>query len=350
MVADGLITPEQAQISMIERTGPEFDQARERVKTELAMRVPGAAAIMAGLTADNFIQGVTRAAQTAPASLFGSGLLPSGELEYRGLKQEWNEAWKLKDVGDDKAIVRFFDEHPEYSAYLAKGKEPEERLRTFLVGQIWDGYMSLGATDKKTVTSEMGEEFERSFLDTETRSYDTLDVETLAQWAQMLSKRIPEVPATAGATAQPAAPIQMYDREVVRITDKYFNDRKAMFPDYYAAQTQYYNIPYTDKSGRLAFLAKNPEYAAYRKWQKKYYDKWPELIPIFNSQAFKNIDTSSWPPGLVDYVELYAYAGEKLPKGARKAIEQVWIMEGRPMDDFQEWLDVEVVPGLLYGE
>jgi hypothetical protein len=349
MVADGVLTPDQAQTAMMERTGAIFDQARERVKYEMAMRVPISAALMAGLTADNFTQGIARAAATAPASAFGSGLLPSGELEYRGLKQEWNEAWKRKDGGDDKAITKFFEDHPEYEAYLAKGKTPDERIRGFLVGKIWDGYMALGPTDKKQFSAEAGDTFKQSFLDTETRSYDTLQVDQLAQWAQMLKQPVPATPATAATLAAPPASVPMIPADVTAITDKYFTDRTAKFPNYYAAQQQYYNIPYTDKSGRLAFLRKNPEYDEYRKWQQAYYKKYPDLVPVFNGKVFKRIDTSSWPPALEDYVTLYAYTGDKLPKGAMSALTQVWIMEGKPYGDVQSWLDSDVAPALMYG-
>ena len=349
MVADGLISSDEAQQAMIERTGANFDTARERVKMELAMRVPTASALLSGLTADNFVQGVARMAMTAPVSLFGAGLLPSGELDYRGLKSEWNEAWKRKDAGDDKAITAFFDDHPEYEAYLSKGKEPEERLRGYLVGQIWDGYMGLGTTDRKQATAEMGDEFQRDFLSTETRSYEGIDIEQLAAWAQMLNKNVPNTTSTAPAIAAPAPKINYYDPEITRITDKFFNDRTRMFPDYYVKQNGYYNIPESDKSGRYKYLAQNPELKQYWDWKKAYEKKYPELVPIIKGQVFKQLDTSAWPPALLDYVTVYAYTGEKLPKGAYKALEQVWLSEGKPLGSVDAWLSSDVAPALLYG-
>lgn len=349
MVADGKISTQEAQMAMMERTGANFDAARERVKYELAMRVPTAAALMAGLTADNFGQGVARMAMTSPVSLFGAGLLPSGELEYRGLKQEWNEAWKKKDMGDDKAITAFFEEHPEYEAYLAKGKEPEERLRGYLVGQIWDGYMELGTTDRKSATAEFGAEFRQSFLDSETRSYEGIDIEQLAQWAQMLNRQIPNTEQTAPAIQNPAPQIDYYAPEITQVTDQFFGDRSEKFPNYFNEQTAYFNIPESDKSGRFAYLAKHPQLKEYWDWKKGWEKSYPELTPIFKNQVFKRVDTSAWPPSLVDYVEYYAYTGEKLPKGAWKALEQVWIGEGMPMGDLSAWLNSEVAPAFLYG-
>jgi hypothetical protein len=303
---------------------------------------------MAGLTADNFVQGVSQAIMTAPVSLFGAGLLPEGELEFRGLKQEWNDAWKMKDAGDDKAITAFFDEHPEYEAYLAKGKKPEERLRSFLVGSIWDSYMALGATDRKAFTADAGEIFKQSFLDTETRSYDALDINQLVAWNQMLGSEIPKTDATAAGIADPAAAVQPFDPAISEITDAYYKDRAELYPKYYEEQAAYFLIPEADKSRRLAYLTKHPDLKKYWDWNKAWKEDNPDLVDIANNKVFKRIDVAGWPQGLVDYVTNYAYTGERLPQGAMKALTQQWIKEGRPYGDVKAWLDAQVAPAMLY--
>jgi len=343
MVVEGVLSAEQAQLAMIERQGEFFEQARERVKLELAMRVPTMGTLYAGLH-----EGPVAGAQAFMPSLFGSGLLPQGELEYRGLKQEWNEAWKRADMGDDKAVPEFFDEHPEYEAYLAKNKEPDERLRTFLVNQVKDGYYALGETNRKQAASEMGELFRQSFLDKETSSYDaqvSLSIDTLTTWAQMLNKAVPKVPETQAARAQPRT-LNLYDPNVTAITDEFFQQRNKYFPNWYEEQQGYYAVP---RSQRASYLREHPNYAEFRKWQDRWYDNYPSLVPVFKSQVFKQIDTSTWPPMLANYVAMYAFTNEPLPPGAKKALEQIWIMEGRPYDDFKVWLTSQVVPAFLYG-
>ena len=346
MVAEGLITSEDAQIAMIERKGDLFDQARERVKMELAMRVPLMGATYAGLNSDNFFSGLGNFIKALPPSLFGAGLLPEGELKYRGLKQEWNDAWKLRDAGDQQAITRFFDEHPEYEAYLAKGKEPEERLRSFLVGQIWDGYMGLGTTDRKTATAELGDEFKQSFLDSETRSYDTISIETLTQWAQMVNKKVPNTPQTLPAIQNPRT-VDYLPQQITKVTDQYFEQRNRLYPQYYELQSQYYNLP---KSERRAFLIANPQLKEYWDWNRQWKARYPELEPVFNGQVFKRVDTETWNPLLVQYVADYAYSGTPLGPGAYKALEQIWINEGQPRGDFESWLKNDVAPSFLYGQ
>jgi hypothetical protein len=341
MVAEGLITSEQAQIAMIERQGQLFDEAKQRVELELAMRVPLAGTIYAGLH-----EGPAAGAQAFLPSLFGAGLLPEGELKFRGLKDEWNAAWKMKDAGDDEAINRFFEEHPEYEAYLAKGKPPEERLKSFLIGQIWDGYMALGDTDRKQATAAMGDLFKQAFLNSETRSYDTLDVNTLTTWAQMLNMMLPKTEETLSAI-QSAPKINFYPQEVSAITDRFFQERKQLYPNDYMLEQGYYSLP---PSKRAEYLLRFPQYKEFREWRKGYYNRYPELVPVFKGQVFKTVDTSQWPDGLEYFVQNYAYTGEDLPEGAYKALEQMWIREGRPMGDLQTWLDSQVAPAMLYQQ
>lgn len=209
--------------------------------------------------------------------------------------------------------------------------------------------MGLGTTDRKQATAEMGDEFQRDFLSTETRSYEGIDIEQLAAWAQMLNRSVPNTASTAPAIAAPKPQIDYYDPEITRITDKFFNDRTRMFPDYYVKQNAYYNIPESDKSGRYKYLAQNPELKQYWDWKKAYEKKYPELVPIIKGQVFKQIDTSAWPPALLDYVTIYAYTGQRLPKGAYKALEQVWLSEGKPLGSVDAWLSSDVAPALLYG-
>ena len=349
MVAEGLITSEQASQAMIEQQGELWLQATERVKMELAMRVPTAAAIYAGLHKEDGQAGLNPMgfAQAILPSLFGSGLLPQGELEYRGLKEEWNQVWKEYDAGNTKAVNQFFEKHPEYEAYLAKGKTNEELMRSFLVGQVWDGYMSLGSTNQKQARTQMGELFQQAFLDKETRSYEAIDIETLTQWAQMLKMQTPTAQQGQPINTPPVPEMKLYDKNTTRITDEFFNQRTRYFPNYYELEQEYYNLP---RGQRASYLLKNPELKEYWGFRDKWYKTYPDLEPIFRGQVFKRVDTSTWPAGLVDSVTLYAYGAGKLGRGAAKALEQQWILAGRPYGNLDTWLKSQVVPAMLYGE
>jgi hypothetical protein len=347
MVAEGKISPEDAQIAMIEKTGPIWDEAKQRVDMELALRVP-----LAGVTYAALQEGPLAGAQAAVPSLFGASLLPAGELEYRGLKDEWNEAWKLADAGDTKAVQRFFDNYPEYEAWLAKNKDDGELLKSFLIGQIWDAYMELGDTNQKQARAELGEGFRQSFLDKETRSYETLDVNQLVEWARLLGAKTPSV---AGATPPPTSSklgeedpkLQLYPEQVTGITDQFFEQRRNYYPNYYEQQSAYYALP---KSDRMNYLAENPDYAEYRRWKDRWYKSYPQFVPIFNGDAFDRVDTSGWMPGLEDAVREAAMSGGRLGQGARAALMNEWLLAGQPMNDFDTWVKSAVLPGMMYGD
>src|SRR3990167_4678215 len=97
------------------------------------------------------------------SSLFPAGLFPSGELKLRGLKAEYDAAGDRFNAGDEDAINKFFDDYPEYETRLALFDEPEERLRQFLVSEIWDRYTQLEPQNKGRAADLLGEEFEQSF-------------------------------------------------------------------------------------------------------------------------------------------------------------------------------------------
>lgn len=338
MVADGLLTAEEAEKVMLEKTGPAWEEATQRVQMELAMRVP-----LAGLTYNAVRGDVKGAMQAALPGLFGSGLLPAGELKYRGLKGEWDAAWKLYDAGNTKAVTEFFDEHPEYEAYLAKGKDDKDLLRSFLVGQIWDAYMELGKTDQKQARADMGQVFQDAFLNKETRSYDTIETAQLVAWARMLKGTVPQTPDTAAALQQEQAPLEFMPPEVTGITDRFFNERAENFPDYFSLQSTYYNLP---RSERSKFLLRFPQLREYWKWKEAWYDKYPDLKPIFNGDAFDRIDTTGWSPMLVDMVQYYALTGDRLPDGAYSLMRLEWVKQGQPLGDFQAWLESVVAPAM----
>jgi len=211
----------------------------------------------------------------------------------------------------------------------------------------------LGPTNQKQAKAEMGEEFATAFLNKETRSYESIDTETLTQWAQMLNKMVPSQYTTAASTTPTiTAPLSadkrldLYDPGVTRITDEFFTQRTNNYGNYYELEQGYYALP---KSQRGSYLLKNPDLKEYWDWKKKWFKTYPDLVPILKGQVFKRVDTSGWAPGLEFYVQSYAFGGDRLPKGAYKALEQVWIMEGRPMDDLDTWLNSTVVPAMLYG-
>ena len=300
------------------------------------LKVPGLAPLAGlarGATWDKVLGAVV-------PSMFPGGLLPPGEMEYKGLKQEYGLAWEAYERGNKKAISDFFDEHPEYQARLALRRDPQERLTQFLKSEIWDAYTTLGPTDRKQAAAYMGTDFQ-DFLDSD--SGVEFSVDQLALWAKMLKGMVPETPKTKPIIEGQTPGIAYYSPEVTQITDQYFTERKEKFPRYYALQSTYYSLP---KAKRKQFLLRFPELQSYFDWSKKWKDDYPELKPLFSGEVFRRVDTSSWPATLEYMVQLSALTGDELPSGAQSLMMQIWEEEGRPYDNFETWLETQVYPSM----
>ncbi len=345
MAAEGLITAEQARIAILERNGPIYDQAMQRVQYEMMVKTPGMVALSAFANMLGGKAGPMDVINSIGPSLTSGALLPAGELEFRGQKQEWNAAWAAYDKGNNKAIDDFFNKYPEYKARLLATMRgtPEEKVRNFLIDSIWNGYMSLGPTDQRQAKAALGPEFDRAFLSRETRSYESVNTETLTTWAQMLHQQVPQTPETAPTLQRKIPQIQYISPAVADLTDQFFKTRSEKFPNYYSLQQTYYSLP---KSERARFLLNFPEYARYRAWRDSWYKNHPDLKPILSGEAFRAIDTSAWPPALKQTMQMYALTGDRLPSGLSRMMRQVWLQQGEPYGDFNIWMNTEVLPGL----
>jgi len=336
MAAEGTATPEQIQMAMIERKGELYDKAEQRVREELMLRIPGMAPLYGlahGASFDKVVGSLI-------PSLFPGGLVPPAEMEYKGLKNEYNQAWKQYEAGNKDAISTFFDEHPEYQARLALRRDPQERIEQFLKSQIWDVYGQLETTDRKSATAQM--EGFAEFLDAEPGQ--SFSVEQLAQWAQQLGALIPQVEQTMPAFENPAPRINYFAPEITKVTDQFFEERKTLHPDYWKYQNEYYAL--ATKAEKRTYLMSHPQLGAYWDWKDKWYNRYPDYVPVFNGEVFKNVDTRDYPPMLVQMIQMYALTGEEIPTATRPLLEMAWIEAGRPYDNLDTWIDKDLIPSV----
>jgi len=374
MVADGEVSAQDAELAMMQRTGPAFDAAMQRVKLELAMKVPGAATTYALLHGAS----VQQIAASIPVSLFSAAILPAGELKFRGLTDKWNAAWDKYNAGDTTAINQFFTDHPEYEAYLARKKTPDERLRNFLVGQIWDSYMALSKADKHMVQAQIGNLFQQTFLDSNTRDYTALDVDTLATWARYLNGIVPQVPATKAVTdisqAQFTTPTLMPETLDVGLK-AWEAERDSRFPGILDIQSMYYSLP---TSQRDAFKVNFPQYNQYLNWRKTYIASHPTLRPFIDSYYAQDIlsgktqasqetlsllklyysqDYQDPLYGAADYLkdaspilweQLFDYQllHQRPSDAAMTELRTIWEAAGKPAGTLQSFLDDIIMPTL----
>ena len=394
MVVDGLISVEQAEQAMLERKGEIYDQARERVEMELAMRIPGAAGTYAALN-----EGLAAGASAMLPSLLGGQILPAGELEYRGQAPEWYQALKMADQlfedlgGDQQAIddhikehpgddfiTNFFNKYPEYEAYLAKGKDEKTLLRNFLIGQIWDNYMELSKEDQRIIKAQMPDIFKRSFMDKETRSYDSIDTPTLAMWAKVFKGMVPETVETKEVIDTPQ--YQMPDilgmpAPLQQAMDDYNLAKRQTFPGINDIQSIYFAVPENRRRKVLQFY---PQLADYWDWRRAYLGKHPEVAQFmddeFNTAILNNeaspvgMDAAAAQrilkyyksdfigdpvrtydsyfadvsPTLKTQFTGFVLKGTAMGTGAYKELRLIWEQAGKPMGNMELWIKRVLIP------
>lgn len=332
MAADGTTSAAEAKRAMIERNpqDPIYAEAVRRVEYEQMLRVPGAATLQQAASGN-----LAGAVQSLPTLLFPGGLFPEGELRQRGLKAEYDAAWKRYKAGDDTAITRFFDENPEYEARLALYDDPEGRLQQFLVNEIWDGYYKLSRPNQQKARQLLGQRFEDSFMNKETRAYDAIPTEQLAMWSRMLKGMVPRTEETEAVTSLPEEAIPQPDYwspEISAGIEAYQEERRRLHPSYYMLQEQYYNLP--KGTARRSFLKRFPQLKEYWQWKADYKEQHPELAPYFEQPT---VDETGASPQEVSQVSsplarallTYSLGGAQLSSGAKAELLRLAGQAGR---------------------
>ncbi len=337
LAADGDISAEEAQTAMIERRGPAYDLAIRQVEQEMMLRTPGTLPILAVKEGAHPVE----VAAAVIASLFPAGLFPTGELKMRGLAAEYNAAWKRFDAGNEEAINQFFEDHPEYEARLALYDEPEERLRQFLVSEIWDRYTSLERMNRKRAGDLLGEEFEQSFLDKDTRSYDSTDIKQLATWAQMLGGMVPQVEQTTGVEPT-GEPLDLYTPQEISAVDAYYQERDELYPMATAWQSAYYSLP--AGAQRKAFLQSHPQLKKYWDWNSDYKAEHPEIQPYLNENAEQrlNADVNDLSAPLTRQLIAYYFMGKEMTSGGKAELNRIWVANGSKGGSMEEYMQMLV--------
>ena len=360
MAGDNTYSTDEVLLAMMERRGPVYDEAVRRVEEELSLRMPGS---QTALAIKEGRYGAIPA--TLLTTLFPAGILPEGELKLRGLKKEYNAAWDRYNAGDLDAVNEFFETYPEYQSRLALFDEPEERLREFLVDQIWENYFELDSMNKREAADQLGAPFKRMMLDKETRDYSAIDVETLAYWSQLLGGQVPDVQDTQTITSMPLhmqQELRLYRPEVVQEVETFWQLRDEKYPDYKELNSIYWDLPEEPKNIRKDFLKDYPELKEAWEWRKDYYKQHPLVKEWADEQSRKaemgggqNLYTTipdmitpdqqitrdyamSMEEALKLQLMLAKYLGLKVTGGAKATLQHDWNLLGQPAGDFDTWV------------
>ncbi len=249
LAANGEITPEEAMRAMIDKQGDIYTHAKQMAGKESAQ------AIVTG------ILGV-------PLRPYPTGEKAQREM-YSAFQKFAKSIDNLPEQEKNKAIGKYIDQNPELKAKFALNKEPEERLRSYLVDSLWDRWNNLNDLNKKEAKEQLGDMFNRGFL--QEQAYGAIDLDTLAMWNKQLGGTNP------GKMDKPVIPLQQASPEISEGAQLFYNTRDQYFPNWYLLQEQYYSL----KAGkaREKFVAGNTEYRSYVRWKQDYLQRNPKIAP-----------------------------------------------------------------------
>jgi hypothetical protein len=254
MVAEGSVSPEDGALAMTDQAGPAYLAAQQRVAQEKRIEYLGLP--------------------------LGADLFPEGEQKQRALSQEYDRAREAWLGGQSDALQTFFDKYPEYESRMLLFKdEPEERLRAFLRSSIWDAWFALPDLHRQQLAEQLGDVFTQAFLNKETRSYDSIDTPTLAQWAKVMKGVVPKT-----APETPEAQVQLATVEEAEAYQAYTNERDEKFPGIGEILEVIYEAP---EEVRDQYYDMFPEVDAYYQWRNRYFAEHPEILPYAISDQSK---------------------------------------------------------------
>jgi len=218
---------------------------------------------------------------------------PEGEQMQRALQDDFGralEAYNLAKESDGKrgdlmAYQKFFDAHPEYEARLALYDEPDERMRKFMVDNLWSQYNSLPTLTKREIREQLPDDFAEKFLSSETRAYDSISVDEMQVWLKLMGGETPGIlSAESRLVYSLFGDLELTDPETANRGQVFYDIRSQYFPDWYDQQQEYYSLP--EGAPRRKYKKENPDYADYSNWRVNWMMKNPDLVPYLTDSEW----------------------------------------------------------------
>ena len=201
---------------------------------------------------------------------------PEGEQAQRELADQFGKAMEARDRGDVEALSKFFDEYPEYEARLALFKSPEERLKNFMVDNIWSRFNSLPKVQRDEVSEQLGPNFQTYFLDKQTQSYDALTPEQLNLYLKLMGGDVVgKLTATEEALVE-FNQLKLTEPETAWRVQTFYDSRKSEFPGWYDVQQGYFER--TTEAAKAKYKRENPELQEYWDFRRQWMEQNPDLV------------------------------------------------------------------------
>src|SRR3990167_7575817 len=301
MAALGEISVTDAQRAMIDHNGPAWELAKKRSYDEY------------------FLQTGTSLFLGVPVKAY-----PPGEEHLRELSNEYAATVEAYQDGDIDAYKKFFDAHPEYEARLMLFKDPEQRMRAFLVDQFWNTYNELPDLTRQRVVEQLGPEFEQLMLNKDTRSYGSIPAEKLGLWLKLIGGDPP------GSLSMPEGgplALDLPDPDVAKRAQAFYDLREQQWnwDEMRDLQSMYFRL---DEEKNITVPVNQPPFV------RDYYAQRDGQFPGVQEKL-------SFYDNLVSSAERRAY---KKDNPDIKAYEDWRAWYRRQNDDFNKWIAADDTP------
>jgi len=260
MAATGEYTVDDVLRAMIERNGETYLEATARAGKEFGV---GALGSLLGM----------------PVKAY-----PTGEEIQRELRIKYEAAWKAYEDGDPDAVQKFYDKYPEYEARLALFKTPEERLKRFLIDNIWDAWNNMPKLNQDEVKEHLGDLFQNAFIDKDTRSYDGISINHLQVWLKVMGGD----PPGQFTFSDNLTPLELTEPDVAYRVQVFYDSRDTLF-DYneniWPLQKEYYQLE--EGAARKKYIFEHKELKIYWDWRRDFLLRNPTLAPYLEDDPEK---------------------------------------------------------------
>jgi hypothetical protein len=263
------------ELAMVERSGDLYEKAMQRVEIEMMLRSPGMSTVYTAKQGG----GIGEVAQSMLFGWLPQHILPESELVRRGLKDEYRAAWTEFNNGNPEAMDQFYADHPEQRSSVALFEEPEVRMKKYVINEIWERWNNLPDLHQTEVKQHLGKTFTDHFLYEETRDYDSLDIETLSTWGNMMGAFLPNTIDTAEGIK-----LELSDPTIATKYQQYMTEQDKKFPNIMSILGAYGQAPPAQKQIMRDSVPMISEFWA---WQDEKLANNPDLIPHLVSEGNK---------------------------------------------------------------
>ena len=281
MVADGEIDWRKGLKAMNEKSGTIWDMAADRQRQEAMLKLPGFAGAEAAKQAAMGNASLGDAIGAMAASTLGGGLIyPTGEQTLREQKAGKDQAYVAKAAGDKDAVSNWYRDNPEYLTRQATYiDDPEELMKFTLYNNITNNYYSQPYAQQVSIKEQLGPEFEYALFNPETKNYQAVPVEKLAEWNAAIGGINPDV---GTIDVDGITRVLQLSEPVIDAVDEYNTIKAERFPGITTIQNGYYALP---KDQRKEYLSYFPVLEDYWEWNRNYKNAHEEVTRFIEDRS-----------------------------------------------------------------